>query len=86
MYKMFGSDLLINTQEQGLTVSADSSAFSSAQEMKHQIIEYSHAGKYFSPCILLLQGLFTSHVFVILPSLFVFVVSQNELLQILQAV
>lgn len=38
MYKMFGSDLLISTQEQGLTVSADSSVFSSGQEMKHQII------------------------------------------------
>lgn len=50
MYKMFGSDLLINTQEQGLTVSADSSVFSSGQEMKHQIIEYTHAGKNF-PCV-----------------------------------
>lgn len=50
MYKMFGSDLLINTQEQGLPVSADSSVFSSGQEMKYQIIIYIHAGKYF-PCM-----------------------------------
>lgn len=50
MYKIFGSDLLISTQEQGLTVSADSSVFSSGHEMKYQIIEYAHAGKYF-PCV-----------------------------------
>lgn len=50
MYKMFGSDLLISTQEQGLRVSADSSVFSSGQEMKYQIIEYTHTGKYF-PCV-----------------------------------
>lgn len=52
MYKMFGSDLLISTQEQGLTVSADSSVFSSGQEMKYQIIKYAHTGKYF-PCVFL---------------------------------
>lgn len=47
MYKMFDSDLLISTQEQCLTVSADSSVFSSGQEMKYQIIKYAHTGKYF---------------------------------------
>lgn len=50
MYKMFGPDLLIGTQEQCCTVSADSSAFSSGQETKYQIIKYAHTGKYF-PCV-----------------------------------
>lgn len=50
MSKRFGSDLLIRTQEQSLTVCADNSVFSSGQEMKYQIIKYVHISKYFPLC------------------------------------
>lgn len=64
MYKMFGPDLLISTQEQCCTVSADSSAFSSGQETKYQITKYAPYRQIFSLCVLLFQALFTNHILI----------------------
>lgn len=77
MSKRFGSDLLIRTQEQSLTVCADNSVFSSGQEMKYQIIKYVHISKYF-PCVFFsfkdcLQVAYSS---LILPSLCIWCLSE----------